>query len=303
MKPYFASCLPFGSYGFTVDVGGGPVAFTVTSSVAAPLFFARSATSTVSAFRALGLALASATSGAWGGTFETSAAYGVIVEISRQGGLAFTLTADANAQAWFGLPASVSSISGTGPTRQLIKTVRQPAGTWFPNAYLANLDDFRPIDRQVFTSPLTGTASSVGIDQSDGVVRYWRCIEVTAVAGGRITSAKIGDTGLLAVTPGNATAWANAAGSALLVNQGALASLDGRNGWWANTVSGELEWAFSEDAEADSTYVSRHRFAYDSSAPTDMSGWRNLRGPNVEKRSFGNMLTDVRCCGVFIGNT
>lgn len=301
MKPSFAAALPPGTYNFTVNVGGGgAVAFSVTSSLAAPLFWMRNTTSSASAWKAFDDAISAASAGTWSVTFTTSLAYGVIASVNRLGGTSFVLTADAAAQAWFGLPASGASV--LNPPVQQVATTLQPYGTWYPNAYLVNLDDYRAIERQVSTSALTGTAQSVGIDQSDGVTRYWRCVEVATVAGGRITSAKIGDPAVLN-TPANSTAWANAAGSASLVNQGARASLDGNHGWWAYTVSGQLEFVISQDYESDVTYASRHKIAYDGSAPVDMSGWRGLREPNVEKRSTGNMLTNVRFCAVFLGET
>jgi hypothetical protein len=152
-----------------------------------------------------------------------------------------------------------------------------------------NQDDYSTVVQQAASSRLTGSGSLVAsVRQDDGVVRWWRSWRMTQVAAARCSYPKA--TSL--ATP----EWATIAG--LTTNPGD-AALDKGDGWWQRTCAGQYRFAAIEDeADANTPNFDVYRIIDDPDAPVGMTGWRNLRAPNVAVYSTAGATRTVELCAV-----
>jgi hypothetical protein len=164
-----------------------------------------------------------------------------------------------------------------------------PRYSWFPKAFSVNQDDYSTVVQQAASSRLTGSGSLVAsVRQDDGVVRWWRSWRMTQVAAARCSYPKA--TSL--ATP----EWATIAG--LTTNPGD-AALDKGDGWWQRTCAGQYRFAAIEDeADANTPNFDVYRIIDDPDAPVGMTGWRNLRAPNVAVYSTAGATRTVELCAV-----
>lgn len=164
-----------------------------------------------------------------------------------------------------------------------------PRYTWFPKAFAINQDDYTTVAQQARSSRLTGSGSLVAsVRQDDGDVRWWRSWRMTQVAAARCSYPKAVST----FTP----QWALIAG--LTTNPGD-AALDKEDGWWQRTCAGQYRFVAVED-EADATTPNWdvYRVVDDDDQPAAMSGWKNLRSPNVEVYAFAGATRSVSFCAI-----
>lgn len=170
-----------------------------------------------------------------------------------------------------------------------VLTTGIPRYSWFPKAFSINLDDYATVVQQVQSSRLAGAGSLVSsVRQDDGVVRWWRSWRMTQVAAARCSYPKATST----YTP----EWAIIAG---LTSNPGDAALDKDDGWWQRTCAGQYRFAAIEDeADVGAPHFDIYRTIDDPDAPVAMSGWKNLRAPNVAIYSTAGATRTVEFCAV-----